>query len=78
LTGSCDLVNILDMTSPAASAATTTATVSDIVAAPATKAGQLDGFQSTCSCGLVMASTIRVNVTLDIAQHLRWHAEVGR
>ncbi len=49
-------------------------TPSPIEARPASEAGALPHFASTCSCGLVMANTIEVNVTFDVRDHLAYFA----
>lgn len=48
-----------------------------VVAVPASGPGALAGFESVCSCGLQMRSSLEVNVILDKAQHARWHESQG-
>lgn len=54
----------------------TTDTHTPIPTAPiqASGAGDLDGFESVCSCGLVMRNTVRSNVDLDVREHLAYFA----
>ena len=50
-----------------------TPTQTAIVAVPASGPGALPGFESTCSCGLVMRSSILTSAQLDVQQHAAWH-----
>ena len=50
---------------------------SPVEARPASEAGALPHFASVCSCGLVMANTIKVNVDLDVRQHIAYAAAVA-
>jgi hypothetical protein len=43
-----------------------------VAAIAASESGALAGFESRCSCGLAMRNTIRTNVELDVAEHLRY------
>jgi hypothetical protein len=45
---------------------------SPVEAIKASGPGALPGYESICSCGLQMRNTIRINVDLDVAGHLRW------
>lgn len=47
-------------------------TPSPVEARPASQPGALAHFASTCTCGLVMANTIKTNVDLDVREHLRY------
>lgn len=50
-----------------------------IEAVPASGPGALAGFESRCTCGLVMRSSLLTIVTLDVADHLRyWEREAAR
>lgn len=42
-------------------------------ATPIHPEGGLPGWQISCDCGLVMASTIRYNVEADARTHAEWH-----
>jgi hypothetical protein len=49
-------------------------TPTPIEAIAASSTGALAGFESRCSCGLVMRNTIRVNVELDAREHVAYFA----
>lgn len=51
-----------------------TYTTPPIVARPATGPGALDGFESSCTCGLVLRSSIRSILEADVAEHAAYHA----
>jgi hypothetical protein len=40
--------------------------------------GSVDGFTTTCSCGLVIASSLRTLIAADAAAHLAWHERRGK
>ena len=48
--------------------------VSEIRATEASGPGALDGFEATCSCGLVMSSSLRSALEADVASHSAWHS----
>jgi len=50
----------------------------EIKATSASQPGALAGFSTTCSCGLVMANTMKVNVELDVRQHEAYFAAKER
>jgi hypothetical protein len=50
-----------------------TFTTTPVAAVAASESGALPGFESRCSCGLVMRNTFRVNVELDVRQHINYH-----
>ena len=39
----------------------------------ASTTGALAGFESRCSCGLVMRNAFRVSLGLDVRQHVAYH-----
>lgn len=49
-----------------------------ILPVAATQKGALDGFQSTCSCGLVMKSSLLSLLEQDVAAHVAWHQKRGQ
>ena len=49
-----------------------------LVAVPASGPGALSGFQVTCSCGLVIKSSMESSARLDAQDHARWHQKRGR
>ena len=57
---------------------TATHTQSPVTAIAASTPGALPGFESTCTCGLVMRNSIRVNVVLDVMQHMAFHAAAAK
>lgn len=48
-------------------------TTTPVAAVAASGPGALPGFESRCSCGLVMRNAFRVNVELDVRQHVAYH-----
>jgi len=44
------------------------------IAAGESLPGALDGFESTCSCGLVMRSSLLIILEQDRREHGAWHA----
>jgi hypothetical protein len=48
-------------------------TCSTIVPAPASGPGALEHYSSTCTCGMVLASTMLTLVQADVVAHLRYH-----
>lgn len=44
----------------------------------ATEAGALNGFQSHCTCGLTMKSSLLSALELDRKQHAAWHAKAAK
>lgn len=48
--------------------------LSPIVESPASGPGALAGFETTCSCGLVLKSSLRSLIEADAAEHADWHA----
>lgn len=50
-------------------------TVSEIESIKATQPGGLDGYQASCSCGLVMKNSLHQALVNDINDHLAWHAK---
>lgn len=56
----------------------TNPTQTAIAAVPASGPGALAGFESTCSCGLVMRSSLRTIIEQDVREHAAWHAKRGR
>jgi hypothetical protein len=46
-----------------------------LVAIPASQAGSLSGFETRCSCGLIIRSSLRTLAEQDAAEHLRYHAK---
>lgn len=49
-------------------------TLSPVVTTEAVPGKRLAGFESRCSCGLVLASSLRTALEVDRAQHVAWHA----
>lgn len=49
-------------------------TITPIQPVPASGPGALAGFEATCSCGLVMRSSLESMIRQDVAEHARWHA----
>jgi len=49
-------------------------TQTPIKAVPPSGPGALAGFESTCSCGLVIRSSLETIARQDVAEHQRWHA----
>lgn len=49
-----------------------------VVAVPASGPGALAGFQSVCSCGLTIRSSLETLARQDVAEHARWHEKRGR
>lgn len=46
----------------------------EIASAPATHAGQLDGYVWTCpQCGMEITSSLASSIALDTLQHVAWH-----
>ena len=52
--------------------------VSEITPITASGRGDLDGFRATCTCGLVMQSSLRTMIEADVASHVAWHAKRGK
>jgi hypothetical protein len=52
-------------------------TVTPIEHRPPSEPGALDSYTSSCSCGLVMRSSLRSLVLADVAHHVAWHARKG-
>ena len=51
---------------------------SPLVAVPASGPGALAGFESRCSCGLVIRSSLESIARQDVWEHARWHARKGK
>ena len=48
--------------------------ITPIVEREASEQGALDGFEATCSCGLVLRSSLRSLLETDVADHAAYHA----
>lgn len=53
-------------------------TQSAIVAVLASGPGALSGFESRCTCGLVLRSSLPVAAQNDVHAHAAWHARTKR
>jgi len=51
---------------------------SAIVAVPASQPGALAGYESRCTCGLVIRSSMETIIRQDVWEHAAWHAKRGR
>lgn len=65
-------------TAPTLSRKENAMTLAPIVASPATETGAIAGFESSCSCGLVLRNAFEGELRLQLALHADWHAEEGR
>ena len=61
-----------------ASSPSTLPTTTDPVAVPPSGPGALSGFESRCSCGLVLRSSLLQALRNDLADHARYHERKGR
>jgi hypothetical protein len=53
------------------------ASLTPLVSVPASRVGALSGFETRCSCGLVISSSLRTLAEQDAAAHLAYHARKG-
>jgi hypothetical protein len=51
--------------------------ISQVAAVAPSQPGALAGFQASCSCGLVMRSSMESSVRLDVIEHVDWAARQG-
>ena len=49
-----------------------------ITAVPASQSGALAGFETRCTCGLLMANTIKWNLEADVREHEAYFAAKAR
>ena len=61
-------------TTPTSEEAAMAHQLSPIVAVGPSGPGALDGFESRCSCGLVIRSSLRTIVEADLREHLAYFA----
>jgi len=50
-----------------------THTLSPLTHKPASHTGTLDRFETRCTCGLVIASSLETLAQQDAHQHMEWH-----
>ena len=56
----------------------TTHTTSPIEAVAASGTGAIAGFESRCTCGLVIRSSMESIIRQDVWEHVEWHRKRGR
>ena len=50
-------------------------TQTPLAAVPPSGPGALAGFESRCTCGLVIRSSLRSIAEADVREHVAWHAK---
>lgn len=54
------------------------AQLSPLAPIPASQAGAIAGYESRCTCGIVIRSSLRPLAEADASAHLAWHQKQGR
>ncbi len=69
---------ILDMKFTSTERNILTASLTPITAVAASEKGAVAGFETRCTCGLVIRSSLRTMIEQDAANHLEWHSKRSR